>query len=118
VGCSGKVDLLLSGGIDSPVAGWLAMKRGCEIATTYFHSAPYTGDKTKDKVARLARRLAAWQGPLDLRVVPFTDAQKALRDAGDPRLAVVLYRRMMVRVAEALARARGAKALVTGDALS
>lgn len=118
VGCTGEVDLLLSGGIDSPVAGWMALKRGCHLAATYFHSFPYTGDKTRDKVARLARKLAAWQGPTLLRVVPFTEVQKALRDAGDPRLAVVLYRRMMVRVAEALARQRRAQALVTGEALA
>jgi thiamine biosynthesis protein ThiI len=117
VGSSGRVDLLLSGGIDSPVAGWMAMKRGCHVAATYFHSFPFTGDKTKEKVAGLARLLARWQGAVELRVVPFTDAQKALRAAGDPRLAVVLYRRMMIRVAEKIARARGALALVTGDAL-
>jgi len=117
VGCTGEVDLLLSGGIDSPVAGWMAMKRGCHLAATYFHSFPYTGDKTRDKVQRLARKLAAWQGPTDHRVVPFTDAQKALREAGPPELAVVLYRRMMVRVAAELAARRGAIALVTGDAL-
>jgi thiamine biosynthesis protein ThiI len=118
VGSSGAADLLLSGGIDSPVAGWMAMKRGCNLAATYFHSFPYTGDRTRDKVAALARKLAAWQGEIALRVVPFTEAQKAIRDAGDPRLAVVLYRRMMMRVAERLARARGALALVTGEALA
>ena len=118
VGCTGDVDLLLSGGIDSPVAGWMAMKRGCRIAATYFHSHPYTGDKTKDKVAGLARKLAAWQGRIELRVVPFTEAQKALRDSGDGRLAVVLYLRMMMRVAERIARERGGKALVTGEALA
>jgi tRNA uracil 4-sulfurtransferase len=120
VGVTGRVELLLSGGIDSPVAGWMMMKRGCEIGATYFHSFPYTGDKTKDKVAALARTLAAWQlAPVRLAVVPFTDAQRALRDAsGDGRLAVVLYRRMMLRVAERIARAAGAKALVTGEALA
>lgn len=118
VGCTGKIDLLLSGGIDSPVAGWMAMKRGCQIAATYFHSFPYTGDKTKDKVRRIARRIASWQGPLELRVVPFTEAQKALRAAGNPELAVVLYRRMMMRVASRLAARRGALALVTGEALA
>jgi thiamine biosynthesis protein ThiI len=117
VGCSGEADLLLSGGIDSPVAGYLAMKRGLHIAATYFHSFPYTGDKTKEKVAGLARLLARFQGGVELRVVPFTDAQKALAQAGDPRLAVVLYRRMMLRVAEKLARKRGARALITGEAL-
>src|SRR5439155_23167865 len=71
------------------------------------------------KVTALARQLAAWQlQPLRLAVVPFTDAQKALRDTGDGRLAVVLYRRMMMRVAERIARASGAQALVTGEALA
>jgi thiamine biosynthesis protein ThiI len=103
----------------SPVAGWLALKRGCELGATYFHSFPYTGDKSKEKVVALARRLAAWQGkPLRLAVVPFTDAQKALRDVDpDGRQAVVLYRRMMLRVAERIARKDGKKALVTGEAL-
>lgn len=120
VGVSGKVDLLLSGGIDSPVAGWLMLKRGCELGATYFHSFPYTGDATKEKVATLGRRLAAWQlGELKLKVVDFTTTQKQLRDAsGDGRLAVVLYRRMMLRVADRLARAAGAQALVTGEALA
>jgi thiamine biosynthesis protein ThiI len=120
VGVTGRVELLLSGGIDSPVAGWLLMKRGCALGATYFHSFPYTGEKTQDKVERLARQLAAWQlEPLRLAVVPFTDAQKALRDAaGDGKYAVVLYRRMMMRVAERIARKSGAKALATGEALA
>ena len=120
VGVTGRVELLLSGGIDSPVAGWLMLKRGCILGATYFHSFPYTGEKTQDKVARLASLLAAWQlEPLRLAVVPFTDAQKALRDAaGDGRLAVVLYRRMMLRVAERIAHKAGAKALATGEALA
>src|SRR5579883_1629342 len=118
VGCSGRADLLLSGGIDSPVAGWMGMKRGLHVAATYFHSFPYTGDRTKDKVAALARVLAAWQGEVALRVVPFTEAQKALREAGEPRLSVVLYRRMMMRVAERIARQRGALGLLTGEALA
>jgi thiamine biosynthesis protein ThiI len=120
VGVTGRVELLLSGGIDSPVAGWMMLKRGCVLGATYFHSFPYTGEKTQDKVARLAGRLAAWQQqPLRLTVVPFTDVQKQLRDAsGDGRLAVVLYRRMMLRVAERIARRNGAKALATGEALA
>ena len=120
VGVTGRVELLLSGGIDSPVAGWLMLKRGCVLGATYFHSFPYTGEKTQDKVARLASLLAAWQlEPLRLAVVPFTDAQKQLRDAaGDGRLAVVLYRRMMLRTAERIAKKAGAKALATGEALA
>jgi thiamine biosynthesis protein ThiI len=120
VGVTGRVELLLSGGIDSPVAGWLMMKRGCEVGATYFHSFPFTGDQTKEKVIALGRLLAGWQlADVRLAVVPFTDAQKRLRDVDtDGRLAVVLYRRMMMRVAERLARAAGAQALVTGEALA
>jgi thiamine biosynthesis protein ThiI len=120
VGVSGRVELLLSGGIDSPVAGWLMLKRGCELGATYFHAFPYTGDKAKEKVIALARHLAGWQqAPVPLSVVHFTETQKALRDAtGDGRLAVVLYRRMMMRIAERLARKKGARALVTGEALA
>ncbi len=120
VGSTGKVELLLSGGIDSPVAGWLMLKRGCELSATYFHSFPYTGDKTKEKVITLASKLAGWQlQPLTLTIVPLTEAQKALRGLDEEgRLAVVLYRRMMVRIAEVIARERGARALVTGEALA
>ncbi|MDB4968192.1 MAG: putative tRNA sulfurtransferase [Myxococcales bacterium] len=119
-GVTGRVELLLSGGIDSPVAGWMLLKRGCSLGATYFHSFPYTGEKTQDKVERLGRQLAAWQlQPMRLSVVPFTDVQKQLRDAsGDGRLAVVLYRRMMMRIAERIAYRAGAKALATGEALA
>jgi tRNA uracil 4-sulfurtransferase len=118
VGCTGLVNLLISGGIDSPVAGWLAMKRGCTLTATYFHSFPYTGEKTKDKVVELVKRLSDWHGPIDLHVVAFTDAQKAVREAGPAELAVVLYRRMMMRAASAIARRAGAAALVTGENLA
>ncbi len=118
VGSSGLVNLLISGGIDSPVAGWLAMKRGCTLAATYFHSFPYTGDKTRDKVTDLVRLLSDWHGPIGLHVVHFTEAQKALREAGPAELAVVLYRRMMMRVATLIARRAGAGALCTGENLA
>jgi thiamine biosynthesis protein ThiI len=117
VGTAGKTALLLSGGIDSPVAGWSAMRRGCTLSAIYFHSFPYTGDKTKEKVIDLARRLAAWHGPIALHVVHFTDAQKALRAHGPGELAVLLYRRMMMRAASRIAAAEGARALVTGENL-
>jgi thiamine biosynthesis protein ThiI len=119
-GVSGRVELLLSGGIDSPVAGYLMMKRGCSVSATYFHSPPYVGEKSKDKVVALAKKLAAWQlANVRLSVVNFTVAQKALRDADpDGRLAVVLYRRMMMRLAERNAKQNRALALVTGEALA
>jgi len=117
VGTAGRVLLLLSGGIDSPVAGWLMQKRGCEIGAIYFHSFPYTGDRTKEKVTDLARLLATWQGALRLRVVHFTEIQKRLREAGPAELAVVLYRRMMMRIASHAGRLDGSLALVTGENL-
>jgi thiamine biosynthesis protein ThiI len=119
-GVSGRIELLLSGGIDSPVAGWMMMKRGCTIGATYFHSPPYVGEKSRDKVVALGKKLAHWQlADLRLSVVNFTAAQKALRDA-DPegRLAVVLYRRMMLRIAERIAKKARAQALCTGEALA
>jgi len=117
VGTAGRVLALVSGGIDSPVAAWLAMKRGCDVDAVYFHSFPFTGDRTKEKVREACRVVAAWHGPMTLWVVHFTDVQKALRDAGPAELAVVLYRRMMLRIAAERARLSNAKALVTGESL-
>ena len=117
VGASGTALLLQSGGIDSPVAGWLAAKRGLALDAVYFHSPPYIGEKSRDKVLALGRQLARWQALRSVTVVPFTDTQKRLRDAGPAELAVVLYRRMMMRIADAVADGLGATALVTGENL-
>jgi thiamine biosynthesis protein ThiI len=117
VGTAGSALLLLSGGIDSPVAGWLAAKRGLTLDAVYFHSPPFIGDKSRDKVLALGRILARWQALRSVTVVPFTDAQKQLRDAGAADLAVVLYRRMMMRIADAIADRLEAAALVTGENL-
>jgi tRNA uracil 4-sulfurtransferase len=117
VGSSGRGLLLLSGGIDSPVAGWLAAKRGMALDAVYFHSPPYVGEKSRDKVLTLGRTLARWQALRSVIVVSFTETQKRLRAAGPAELAVVLYRRMMIRIADALADQRGSDALVTGENL-
>jgi thiamine biosynthesis protein ThiI len=117
IGTAGHAALLLSGGIDSPVAGWSAMRRGCTLSAIYFHSFPFTGDRTKEKVLDLARKLSVWHGPLTVHVVHFTEVQKALRAAGPAELAVVLYRRMMMRAASHIAQAESGKALVTGENL-
>jgi tRNA uracil 4-sulfurtransferase len=117
VGTGGHVVLLLSGGIDSPVAGWSTMRRGCTLSAVYFHSFPYTGDRTKEKVLDLARKLGPWHGRIAVHVVHFTEAQKALRDHGPAELAVLLYRRMMMRAASRIAVAERARALVTGENL-
>lgn len=117
VGVSGRALLLLSGGIDSPVAGWLAAKRGLALDAVYFHSPPYIGEKSRDKVVALGRLMARWQALESITVVNFTETQKRLREAGPPELAVVLYRRMMMRIADEIADQRHADALVTGENL-
>ncbi len=117
VGVSGNVTLLLSGGIDSPVAGWLCQKRGCRLNAVYFHSFPYTGDGTKQKVIELARQIGRAQGGIRLSVVPFTAFQEAVRANAHPRLYVILYRRAMARLAERVAQAEDALALATGENL-
>lgn len=118
VGTAGKVMLMLSGGIDSPVAGYLAQKRGCSVAPVYFHSPPFVSEDSRAKVVTLARQLAARQDGLSLRVVPFTAIQEAIRDNCDGRLAVLLYRRFMYRIAHVLAAQARCVALCTGECLA
>jgi thiamine biosynthesis protein ThiI len=115
VGTLGRVACLISGGIDSPVAAWMAMKRGCEVVYVTFHSHPFIGESAKKKVVDLVRVLAPWQRVSRLHVVPFADVQLAIRDAGRDEYRTVLYRRMMQRIASRIALAEGAGALVTGE---
>ena len=117
VGASGRALLLLSGGIDSAFACWLAAKSGMSIYGFYFNSPPYVGEKSRDKVLTLGRKLSRWQALRSVTIVNFTEVQKRLRDAGPGELAVVLYRRMMMRIADAVADQLGASALVTGENL-
>jgi thiamine biosynthesis protein ThiI len=117
VGTAGRVMLLLSGGIDSPVAGWLMMRRGCDMDAVHFEAAPYTGPEARRKVEAIARSLAAHEAAMRLFVVPFGAIQADLRDGAPGRLLVVLYRRMMMRIACRLAGRAGALALATGENL-
>ncbi|MFH2005746.1 MAG: tRNA uracil 4-sulfurtransferase ThiI [bacterium] len=117
VGSSGQVQLLLSGGIDSPVAGFLLLKRGCTLAPVTFESPPYTGEDAREKVIDLCTRLARFGGPMRLRIVRFTEAQLAIHRLCPGRLAVVLYRRMMVRAAEKAAALDRCLALATGESI-
>ena len=117
VGASGKAMLLLSGGIDSPVAGWMAMKRGIEIEALHFYSFPFTGEKSLEKVRDLCRTLANYTARLKLHVVHFTDIQKEIQKNCPEELRVTLMRRMMFRLAERLAGQQGALALVTGESV-
>jgi thiamine biosynthesis protein ThiI len=117
VGVSGRGLLLLSGGIDSPVAGWLAAKRGLALEALTFHSPPFTGERAKDKVVSLLRILSRWQVATTLHVAHFTETQQRLREAGPAEFAVVLYRRMMIRVADILCERSRCSAIVTGENL-
>ena len=117
VGSSGRVMALLSGGIDSPVAAWRMMKRGCTVSFATFHAFPLQDRTLMDKARALARVLARWQYRSRLLLVPFGGVQQAIVASCPAPLRVVLYRRFMVRIAEALAARRGAKALVTGESL-
>ncbi|BBH21255.1 putative tRNA sulfurtransferase [Paenibacillus baekrokdamisoli] len=117
-GTNGKAMLLLSGGIDSPVAGYLSMRQGLEIEAIHFHSYPFTSEKAKDKVIDLARRLSHFSGvPIKLHLVSFTDIQTAFAQSNQETLVITLMRRAMLRIAQRLAEQSWALGLVTGDSL-
>ncbi len=117
VGTNGKTALLLSGGIDSPVAGWMIAKRGVRLTAVHYHSFPYTSDKAKEKVIDLCRLLTYYCGPIRLHVVPFTEIQQELYEKCPDGLLTVLMRRFMMRIAEIIAKEDGAQALVTGESI-
>ena len=117
VGSAGKTLLLLSGGIDSPVAGHLAQRRGCELEGVYFHSPPFVPQETLDKVKELGSVLAMVQGSMLLHNVYFTSIQKAIKAHCESQHTVLLYRRFMYRIAEIIAKRRKCQALVTGENL-
>ena len=117
VGTGGTVAALLSGGIDSPVAAWRLMRRGCRVVFVHFHSAPYLPDLSRGKARELVARLTQWQYHSRLFIVPFGEIQREVVLAVPPPFRVVVYRRLMVRIAERLARHAGALALVTGESL-
>ena len=119
VGTTGRALVLLSGGLDSPVAAWLAMKRGLAVDAIYFHAFPYTGEKTQEKVLELARLLVPWRGgpPITVMVPAFAAVQDAIAEAVEESLWTVALRYLMYMTADRLALERGYGALVTGDSL-
>lgn len=118
VGASGRVVSLISGGIDSPVAAYRMMQRGCRLIFVHFHSVPYLDKTSQEKVRMLVSTLTRHQYLSRLYLVPFGEIQRQIVAAVARPLRVVLYRRMMLRIAEALARTEKAKALVTGESLA
>jgi thiamine biosynthesis protein ThiI len=117
VGSSGRVVGLISGGIDSPVAAYRIMQRGCRLIFVHFHSAPYQDKTSQEKVRLLVKRLTRHQFLSRLYLVPFGEIQRQIVAGVARPLRVVLYRRMMLRIGEAIARKEKAKALVTGESL-
>lgn len=118
VGASSRALLLLSGGIDSPVAGWMAMKRGIELHAVHYHSPPFTSERSKQKVIDLCRVLARWSpAPVPLHVVHFTEVQKEIHRHVPQELGITVMRRFMLRIGERLARRLDAMALVTGESV-
>lgn len=117
VGTNGKAMLLLSGGIDSPVAGYMIAKRGVKIDAVYFHAPPYTSDRAKQKVVDLAKLVARYSGPMDLHVVNFTDIQLYIYEKCPHEELTIIMRRYMMRIAQVIAEKNGAIGLITGESI-
>ena len=117
VGTAGKAMLLLSGGIDSPVAGYMVAKRGVQIDATYFHAPPYTSERAKQKVVDLAKQVAKYAGPIRLNIVNFTDIQLAIYEKCPHDELTIIMRRYMMKIAEELGRQSGCIGLVTGESI-
>ena len=117
VGTGGKGMLLLSGGIDSPVAGYMIAKRGVKIDAVYFHAPPYTSERAKQKVVDLAKIVARYTGPIYLHVINFTDIQLYIYEKCPHEELTIIMRRYMMRIAEIIARKDGAQALITGESI-
>lgn len=117
VGSNGKAMLLLSGGIDSPVAGYMISKRGVSIAATYFHAPPYTSDRAKQKVVDLAQKISKYTGQIKLFVINFTDIQLYIYDQCPHEELTIIMRRYMMKIAEKLAEQEGCLGMITGESI-
>ena len=117
VGTNGNATLLLSGGIDSPVAGWMVAKRGVQINAVHFHSYPYTSEQAREKVLDLARKLSFSCCGINVHVVPFTEIQLQIRDHCPEEYTTLIMRRFMMRIAERIARQTDSGALITGESI-
>lgn len=116
-GTAGKASLLISGGIDSPVAGYMMAKRGLTLSAVHFYSYPYTSERARDKVVELTRLVSRFAGEIRLHLVPFTEIQMTIYEKCPSKETTVLMRRLMMKIAERIARGEGAQALITGESL-
>ena len=116
-GTSGKGLLLLSGGIDSPVAGWMMARRGLKLDAVNFFSYPYTSERAKEKVLELARLVSEYSGRIRVHIVPFTDIQLAIRDNCPEEQLTIIMRRIMTRISDIIAKQCEASVLITGESL-
>lgn len=117
VGTNGKAMLLLSGGIDSPVAGYMIAKRGVKIEAVYFHAPPYTSERAKEKVVDLARLVSRYSGPIQLHVINFTDIQLYIYEKCPHDELTIIMRRYIMKIAEQIAKETGSLALITGESI-
>ena len=117
VGTNGKAMLLISGGIDSPVAGYMIAKRGVALSAVHFYSYPYTSERARDKVVELTRLVSDYAGEIDLYLVPFTEIQLTIYEKCPSSETTVLMRRLMMKIAEIIANKCGAQALITGESI-
>ena len=117
VGTSGKGAILMSGGIDSPVAAYMMARRGLELRAVHFAAPPYTSELAESKVKMLTEKVSAYAGRIELYIVPFTKIQETIRDACPEEYFTIIMRRLMMEIAERIALKHGAKALVTGESL-
>lgn len=117
IGTAGKAMLLLSGGIDSPVAGYMIAKRGVTLEATYFHAPPYTSERAKQKVIDLAKIVAKYSGPIKLNIVNFTDPQLYIYEVCPHEELTIIMRRYMMRIAEHFAKESGCLGLITGESI-
>ena len=117
VGSAGRAALMVSGGIDSPVAGWMMAKRGIELTAIHFASPPYTSERAEQKVHSLLRQVSKYSGRIALWVVPFTEIQELIKDNCPEDIFTVIMRRMMMRVSQIIATKDNAGALITGESV-
>ena len=117
VGTGGRACVMISGGIDSPVASWMMAKRGLELSAVNFASPPYTSLRAEEKVKDLLAKVAQWSGEIRLHIVPFTEIQEAIRDYCPPDMLTVIMRRYMIKIAQIIARKDGALALISGESV-